>query len=192
MKEDGVGLRERMRSLTVAELRRIAANHTGDHHSDEVGAANEELTLRFSALRDGPLEVDRGTGDVSMPVGLRIVFYLASCAALLEIFALVFFASVLVTANASPRVLIEVLLKFGLPAAWAMWIAAAIRSERRYVRGLLLVLLSVAITVRLTRAILTQQFTYGNWIILGTLAAAFCYIAFSGAVRSYYSAMGDV
>jgi hypothetical protein len=192
MQEDGVDLSERMRSLTVAELRRTAQNHSGDHDPDEARAARRELTLRFSALHEGPLEEERGAGDDPMPVGLKIVFYLASCVAGLEILALVLIISALVTSNMHVRMLVEAILRYGVPAAWAIWIARTVQSEHRYARGLLLLLLSIAITIRLTRTILALQFTYGNWIVLGVMAAAFCYIAFSRAVRSYYRAVSAV
>ena len=190
MEMDRVALRERMRSLTVGELRKIAENRGGVHDAGEVGAAHEELTSRFSVHHDGPLGKERGTDD-EMPGGLRAVFYLAWCVAVLEILALAFFFSVSLTANVSIRLLIEAILRFGVPAAWAIWVAGTTRSDGRYARGLLLSLLSIALTVKITSAFLTQQFTYSSWIVPGALAVALCYVAFSDAVRRYYRAISD-
>lgn len=187
---DHVDLRERMRSLTVGELRQITENRGGVHDAGEVGAAGDELASRFSVHQDGPL--GSGGGDDSMPVGLSALFYLAWCVALLHIVAFVFVFSVSLSANIQMRVLFEAMLQFGLPAAWAILVARATRSESRYARGLLLSLLSLALTVKVANVILTQRFTYTNWIVLGALAAALCYVAFSAAVRRYYRAVsGD-
>jgi hypothetical protein len=193
MNPDPADLRERMRSLTVAELRRTAGNHSGDHDPDEVRAAQEELTARFSAQRDGPLGEERGTGDDSMPIGLRIVFYLAWCAAVLAIFGLVFYISITIPGRVrfGPWVWLELIRRFAVPAGLAISIAAAIRAEHRYVRVLLPLLLGAAIAGKLTMAILTQQFTYGTWALLGVLVVAFCYFTFSGDIRRYYGAMSN-
>lgn len=189
MNIDRVGVGERMRSLTVGELRQIVENPGGAHDSDEVDAANEELTSRFRVYDDALFGNIPETGDVSMPVGLRVLFYLVSCAAVWESLMLVFFVSVLFGSNRRIPSLIEAILHVGVPAAWAIWVAFTIRSDHAYVRGSLLSLLGLAVIVKVTRVFLGQQFTYWNWIVLGALVVALGYVAFSSSVRCYYGAV---
>jgi hypothetical protein len=185
-----VDLRERIGALTVGELREIARNRGGAHDAEEVRAAEEELSSRFSVHQDSPLANDHG-GDDSLPAGLKAILYFAWCWAVLEILGLAFVFSISLTANVSVRVLFEAVLQFGIPAAWAIWIAHTVRSEHRHARGILLSLLSLAVTVKITRAFLAQQLTYTNKIVLGILVVALCYVALSGAVRRHYRAVSS-
>jgi hypothetical protein len=192
MNVDRIDVREHMRSLTVRELRQIAQNHSGVHEPGDVDAANAELTSRFSMHDEALFGSVRRTGDYAMPLGLRVIFYLVSAVAMWKCVSLLFFISVFAGANARIRMLMEAILHFGVPAAWAIWVAFTIRSEHEYVWGSLLSLLSLALVVNAARALLAQHVTYWSYLILGGLAVALCYVAFSGAVRRYYSAISVV
>ena len=198
MKVDGASLRERMRSRTVGDLRSVL-EHRADYTPAAVAAAEEELALRSTAgVPEDPPAVDGVAADADrslrarLPVGLWLVFWLATVTSVGFVLAVVILAVIFLANGITLR-------EFGRPlwqefaiAALAFWIAVAIRAERSYVRVLLLSFTGAVAAYHVAGIVATRELTMDALNGAGILIVAVWYFGFSEDVVSYYRGLREV
>lgn len=192
MHADRLYLRERMRSLSPEDLRRIIQNERGDYTPTAVQAAQDELRERPSAAFDA-ISDEQSASETAvqslrsrLPRGLWYVFCVASGTAVLASVAACVALTLVLARAATLSNVFPALSSTVAAAAVAFWLAAAIRAERPYVRVLVLSLLVAAAIYHAASVVVHWPPAQEDINALGLIAVAFWYFRFSKSVSHYY------
>lgn len=186
-------LQERMRLLSREDLELIVDNRRAEYTSDAVEAARHELASR-PAIEAFVSEAGDSSGTSRkyqpllsiLPAGLWRIFCVATCVSVIAGLAVLFVGAIALAGKIPFAEVAKPLFAYAAVAAFALWIAAAIRAEHTYVRTLLLVLIAAGIVYSLVHAIVRWQVAQQDIIDLCVLSVAFWYFAFSETVTRYY------